>query len=78
MVRYNPTLRRHSWAKLEEHHKECSFCGVHVQNHTRNHRDWWQSWTWPDGRTSSNEGEPSPKLPRCPGPSTGPSTEETS
>jgi len=71
-VRYSPASQRHSWTKGEEHHKTCDFCRVHVENHTKNHRDWWQTWTWPDGKTGTNEGDAKPKLPRCPGP-----TEET-
>jgi hypothetical protein len=66
--RYNPTSQRHSWDKLKEHHKRCGFCGVHVMNHTENHRDWWQTWTWPDGSTGSNQAERSRTLPKCPGP----------
>lgn len=73
-TRYNPALQRHSWTRLQEHHKRCGFCLVHVVNCTRNQRDWWQDWTWPDGRTGTNEGDAKPKLPRCPGPT----VEETS
>lgn len=68
-ARYNPDLRRHSWEKLREHHKQCRFCFIHVENKQGRHAaDWHQEWTWPDGRVGSTEWATDKKVPNCPGP----------
>ncbi len=66
--RYSETQQRHTWTKVKEHHKVCGFCLIWVVNNTVNHYDWWQTWTWPDGKTGTNQGERYQKVPKCPGP----------
>ncbi|GAA3751780.1 hypothetical protein [Micromonospora maritima] len=67
--RYNPALRRHSWKQQREHHKDCRFCGIHVENRQGRHAaEWFQNWTWPDGRYGSTLWTTNHKIPSCPGP----------
>ena len=75
-AKYSETRQVHTWTRLEEHHRQCGFCGIHVVNETSgrarcpNGGLWWQTWTWPDGSTGTNRGDPTSRVPRCPGPAT--------
>ncbi len=65
---YNPQSQRHTWTRVREHNRVCGYCLVWMVNETEDGRRWWQTWTWPSGRTGTNADQRSPKLPRCPGP----------
>ncbi len=67
---YNPTLQRHAWTKVKEHHRVCGYCLIWVINQTTDQRSWWQKWAWPNGARGTNQADASPRLPRCPGPAT--------
>lgn len=69
-VRYNPTLRRHSWHKTSEHWRSCRWCRIRVHNRPDPHSPrWFQEWDWPDQPDRPTEDNyTGGKVPACPGP----------